>query len=185
MGSSSSSGSRKTSGAVSWTESSSVLWFESRLEYSCVSLAKLAMRCRLDLTRWQPDFPWWMARPRLFLHTFPQLQVTDPSLFVVDWAGRVDSMKSVRVSLSSTPLSEDSGVSFIYGVCSLVMGALSRGLQFGMLPLVPRSSLFLVAICLSSVTILFSVIQSFLEVTGTPVVEYVVYSLYPNYDSAI
>ena len=145
------------------------------------------MRCPLDLTRWQPDFPWWMARPRLFLHTFPQLQVTDPSLFIVDWAGRVDSMKSVHVSLSSSPPSRKTlGVSFIYGVCSLVMGALSRGLQFGMLPLVPRSSLFLVVICLSSVTVLFSVvIQSFLEVTGTPVVECVVYSLYPNYDSAI
>ena len=32
------------------------------------------------------------------------------------------------------PLSEDNGGSFISGVCSLVMGALSRGLQFGMLP---------------------------------------------------
>ena len=43
---------------------SSSAWFESRLEYSCVSLAKLAMSCPLDLTGWQQDFLWCIAKKR-------------------------------------------------------------------------------------------------------------------------
>ena len=45
-----------------------------------------------------------MRNPRWFLQTLPQGQVAVPGAeFIVDWAGRVDSIKSVHVSLSSSP----------------------------------------------------------------------------------
>ena len=58
-----------------------------------------------------------MRNPRWFLQTLPQGQVAVPGAeFVVDRAGRVDSIKSVHVSLSSSPLSEDSGDEYMMDI---------------------------------------------------------------------
>ena len=59
------------------------------LEYSCISLAKLAMRCPLDLTRWQPDFPCGWQDCICSCTPFRSYRWTDPSLFVVDWGRAV------------------------------------------------------------------------------------------------
>ena len=88
--------------AVSWTESSSVLWFESRLEYSCVSLINWLCAVHLTSHVGNPtSLGGWPDRVCSCTH-FP---VTgDRFVSIRCQLGRVDSMKSVEVSLSIPPL---------------------------------------------------------------------------------
>ena len=90
-------------------------------------------------------------------------------------AVRVDSIKSVHVSLSSSlPLSRLWGYHSLLESVARLWVSSHEGCIFWMLPLMPQVQSVPGVICLSSFTNLFSVvIKSFLEVTDGLVVEYV------------